>query len=147
MAKCWWGKILVNHCYVTNNNPTKILPLNTEYILPVIIISCKHGKLVEIISSWTKQNLAVLPNPKGSLSEKVSSSSIELMKINILEKKTEYHIEIVWSIWSAQKFLIGQGAAKDRVTAMVRYYAKPFPHDSPNSPIFPFCGITVFMIH
>ena len=50
VAKYWWGKILANlanHSYDAKINPTKILPLNTEFIAPVIIISCKHGRLVE----------------------------------------------------------------------------------------------------
>ena len=40
-----------------------------------------------------KQNLPVLPDPKGSLSEKVPSSSIELTNNivhNILDKKTTH---------------------------------------------------------
>ena len=56
VAKYWWGKILANlanHSYVAKINPTKILPLNTEFIAPVIIISCKHGRLVEYRTySW-----------------------------------------------------------------------------------------------
>ena len=54
VAKYWWGKILANlaNCsHVTKINPTKILPLNTKFIAPVIIISCKHGRFVEILSS------------------------------------------------------------------------------------------------
>ena len=80
-----------------------------------------------------KQKLPVLPDLKGSLSEKVPSSSIELTNniiYNILNKKTtpcgglcgEY-----LSLTSAQKFSIGKCAAENGVTAMVRYYAKAFP--------------------
>ena len=53
VAKCWWGKILLNlaNCsYVTKINPTKILRLKTKIIAPVIIIGYKHGRLVEILS-------------------------------------------------------------------------------------------------
>ena len=46
-----------------------------------------------------KQNLPVLPDSKGSLSEKVPSSSIELMNNivhNILDKTT--HTTYVWRV-------------------------------------------------
>ena len=52
VAKYWWGKILanlVNCSHVAKINPTKILPMNTEFIAPAIIISCEHGRLVEIL--------------------------------------------------------------------------------------------------
>ena len=51
MAKYWWGKILANCSHVAKINPTKILPLNTKFIAPVIIIRCKPGRLVEILLS------------------------------------------------------------------------------------------------
>ena len=41
------------------------------------------------------------------------------------------------SLTSTQKFLIGRRAGNDGVIATVGHYAKAFPHDSPNSPIFP----------
>ena len=47
--------------------------------------------LLKYFRSEPKQKLPVLPDPKGSLSEKVPSSSIELMNNivhNILDKKT-----------------------------------------------------------
>ena len=79
-----------------------------------------------------KQKLPVLPDPKGSLSEKVPSSSIELTNNiihNILDKtmpcggkRGEY-----LSLTSAQKFSIGKRAAENGVTATVRHYAKAFP--------------------
>ena len=45
--------ILANYSYAAKISPTKILPLNTEFLVPVIIISCKHGGFVEILSLWT----------------------------------------------------------------------------------------------
>jgi len=54
MAKYWWGKILanlVNRRHVAKIDPTKILPLDAEFIVLVIIISCKHGSFVEILFS------------------------------------------------------------------------------------------------
>ena len=76
-----------------------------------------------------KQKLPVLPDPKGSLSEKVPSSSIELTNNiihNILDKtmpcggkRGEY-----LSLTSAQKFSIGKRAAENGVTATVRHYAQ-----------------------
>ena len=80
-----------------------------------------------------KQKLPVLPDPKGSLSEKVPSSSIELTNNivhNILDKKLtprggkrgEY-----LSLTSGQKFSIGKRAAENDITATTQYYAKAFP--------------------
>ena len=89
-----------------------------------------------------------MPDPKGSLSKEVSSSLIELKKYTWQEDQTPHrNCAEYLSLTSAQKFLIGKGAAEDGVTAMVGYYAKAFPHDSPNSTIFLLHGITVFMIH
>ena len=82
---------LANCSYVAKINPNKILPLNTEFIAPVIIISCKHGRLVEYFCREPKQKLSVLPDPKGSLYEKVPSSSTELtnnIAYDILDRKT-----------------------------------------------------------
>ena len=73
-----------------------------------------------------KQKLPVLPDPKSSISEKVPSSSIELMSNivhNILDKKTtprggkrgEY-----LSLTSTQKFSIGKHAAENGVTATLQ---------------------------
>ena len=56
--------------------------------------------LLKYFHHESKQNLPVLPDPKGSLSEKVPSSSIELAKNiihNILDKVTKYHVESVGS--------------------------------------------------
>ena len=79
-----------------------------------------------------KQKLPVLPDPKGNLSKKVPSSSIELTNNivhNILDMKTMprggKHGEYL-SLTSAQKFSIGKRAAENGVTATVRYYAKAF---------------------
>ena len=55
--------------------------------------------LLKYFHHESKQNLSVLPDPKGSLSEKVPSS-IELAKNiihNILDKMTKYHVESVGS--------------------------------------------------
>ena len=91
--------------YVTKINQTKILPLNTKFIVPVII-----ANMASLLNCEPNQKLPVLPDLKGSLSEKVPSSSIDLINYinyNILDKKTipngkcgEY-----FSLTSAQKFL------------------------------------------
>ena len=128
MAKYWWGKILANlaNCScVAKIKPAKILPLNTEFIVPVIIISCKHGKY---FCHESKQKLPVLPDSKG----KVPSSSIESMNNifhDILNEKTTPHGKRgeYLSITPAQKFSIGKCAAENGVTATIRYYTKTFP--------------------
>ena len=88
--------------------------------------------LLKYFRRQSKQNLSVLPDPKGSLSEKVPSSSIELTNDivhDIIDEKTtsrgkrgEY-----LSLTPAQKFSIGKRAAENGVTATIRYYAKAFP--------------------
>jgi len=72
----------------------------------------------------SKQKLPVLPDPKGNLSEKVPSSSIELtdnIVYDILDKKTTpcgKHGEYL-SITPTQKFSIDKRAAENGVTAMI----------------------------
>ena len=101
-------------------------------IAPVIIISCNMAGLLKYFRRESKQKLPVLPDLKGSLSEKVPSSSIELTNNivhDILDKKTMScgkHGEYL-SITPAQKFSIGKRAAENEVTATIRYYAKAFP--------------------
>ena len=75
-----------------------------------------------------------MPDPKGSLSEKVPSSSIELTNVivhDIIDEKTpllcEKHGEYL-SLTAAQKFSIGKRAAENGVTATIWYYAKTFLH-------------------
>ena len=85
-----------------------------------------------------KNYVPVLPDPKGSLSEKVPSSSIELTNgiVHDIDKNStppcgkcgEY-----LSLNSAQKFSIGKraaenGVAENGVTATIQYYAKTFHH-------------------
>ena len=88
--------------------------------------------LLKYFHRKSKQKLPVLPDPKGSLSEKVPSSSIELtnnIAHGILDEKTTprgKHGEYL-SITPTQKFSIGKHAAENEVTAMIRYYAKAFP--------------------
>ena len=75
----------------------------------------------------------VLPDPNGSLSEKIPSSTIALannMVQEILDEKAtprgkrgEY-----LHLTPAQKFSIGRRAAENGVTATIRYYAKAFPN-------------------
>ena len=133
---------LANHSYVAKINPTKILPLNTKFIVPA-----NMAGLLKYFYREPIQSLPVLPCPKGSFSEKVPSFSIELSKYTWQEDQTprgncgEY-----LSSTSAQKFLISKHAAEDGVIAMVGYYAKVFPHNLPNSPIFTLHGITVLVI-
>ena len=88
--------------------------------------------LLKYFCRESKQKVPVLPDPKGSLSEKVPSSSIELTNSivhDILDEKTtprgkrgEY-----LSINPTQKFSIGKRAAESGVTTTIRYYAKAFP--------------------
>ena len=67
-----------------------------------------------------KQNLPVLPNPKGNLSEKVPSSSIELTKYTWqADRKPHGNCGECLSLTFAQKFLIGKYAVEDGVTATV----------------------------
>ena len=100
--------------------------------MPVIIISCNMAGLLKYFRCESKQKLPVLPDPKGSLSEKVPSSSIELTNDivhDIIDKKTMpcgKRVEYL-SLTPAQKFSIGKRAAENGVTATIRYYAKAFP--------------------
>ena len=69
-----------------------------------------------------KLKLPVLPDLKGDLSEKVPSSSINLMNnivYNILDMNTTSHGKCgeYLSLTSTHKFLIGKCAAEDGVTA------------------------------
>ena len=88
--------------------------------------------LLKYFRRESKQKLPVLPDLKGSLSEKVPSSSIELTNNivhDILDKKTMScgkHGEYL-SIIPAQKFSIGKRATENEVTVTIRYYAKAFP--------------------
>ena len=81
--------------------------------------------LLKYFCCESKQKLPVLPAPKGSLSEKVPSSSIELTNNiihNILDKKTTPRsgkCGKYWSLTSAQKFSIGKHAAENGVTATI----------------------------
>ena len=90
--------------------------------------------LLKYFCSEPKQKLPVLPDLKGSLSEKVPSFSIELTNniiYNILDKRTTPHggkRGEYLSLTSAQKFSIGKCAAENGVTAKVRYSAKAFPY-------------------
>ena len=70
---------------------------------------------------------------KGSLSEKVASSSIELINSIVHNVQSQawqednaarQHGEYL-SLTFAQKFLIGKCAAEDGVIATVQYYSKP----------------------
>ena len=93
---------------VTKINQTKILPLNTEFIVPVIIANM--AGLLKYFYCEPNLKLPVLPDLKGSLSEKVPSSSIDLINYinyNILDKKTTPHGKCgeYFSLTSAQKFL------------------------------------------
>ena len=90
--------------------------------------------LLKYFCRESKRKLPVLPDPKGSLSEKVPSSSIEFTNYivhDIIDEKTlppcgkfkEY-----LSLTPAQKFSIGKHVAENGVTAAIRYYAKAFHH-------------------
>ena len=49
VVKYWWAKILANlanRSHVAKINPSKILPLHTEFIAPVIIIANVAGLFV-----------------------------------------------------------------------------------------------------
>ena len=70
-----------SYVYVAKINPTKILPLNTEFLVSVIINSYKLACLLKYFHHEPKQKPPILPDPKGSLSEKVPTSSIELNNI------------------------------------------------------------------
>ena len=86
------------------------------------------ASLLKYFRRESKQKLPVLPDPKGSLSEKIPSSSIELANDIIDEKTTpppcgkrgEY-----LSLTPAQKFSIGKRAAENGVTSTIQYYAWP----------------------
>ena len=110
--------------YVAKVNATKILLLNTEFIVPVIT---NMDGLLKYFFRESELKLPVLPDLEGSLSEKVPSSSVDLTNNiihDILDKKTtlcekcgEY-----LSLTSAQKFLIGKCTAEDGVTATNKNY-------------------------
>ena len=72
---------LANRSYVTKINLAKNLPLNTEFIAPVIILLVANmADLLKCFCREPKQKLSVLPDPKDSLSKKVPSSSIDQTK-------------------------------------------------------------------
>ena len=81
--------------------------------------------LLKYFRRESKQKLPVLPDPKGSLSEKVPSSSIELTNDIVHDiidekmpppcgKRGEY-----LSLTPAQKFSIGKNAAENGVIATI----------------------------
>ena len=92
-----------------------------EFIAPVIIANM--AGLLKYLCRVPKLKIPVLPDLKGSLSEKVLSSLIELTNSivhNILDKKKMLHGKCgeYLCLISTQKFLMGKRAAEDRVTAM-----------------------------
>ena len=96
-----------------------ILPL--KYV-PVVRISCQHGRVVEVFSSWSSTE-KVLPDPKGSLSEKVPSSSITLANDIIWDSWRE----ATWQTWRVFKFnscpkvFNRQACSRKWVTATIHY--------------------------
>ena len=69
-----------------------------------------------------------LPDPDGNLSKVVPSSSTEVTNTVVrqaLEKERGPRGPYIL-VTPAQKYAIGQSAAENGVTAMLRYYAKDF---------------------
>ena len=94
----------------------------------------KYFKLVtekDTVDTKTAKFLASLPDPNGDLSKLIPSSAIraanesvrELLKEKRGARKAPYSI-----LTPAQRYAIGKRAAEHRVTAIIRYYAKRFPH-------------------
>ena len=70
-----------------------------------------------------------LPNPNGDLSKVEPSSSVEVTNVVVrqaLEKERRPCGPYI-SVTPVQKYAIGQRAAENEVTAMLRYYAKRIP--------------------
>ena len=99
----------------------------------MIIISLNMAGLLKCFCHESKQKLPVLPDPKGSLSKKIPSSSIELTNDivhDIIDEKTtpsrgkrgEY-----LSLTPAKTFSIRKCAAENGVKVTIQYYVKAFP--------------------
>jgi len=72
-----------------------------------------------------EENLMGLPDPNGDLSKVVPSSSIEVTNVVVPQKERRPCGPYI-SLTPAQKYVIGQRAAENGVTAILHYYAKKF---------------------
>jgi len=76
-------------------------------------------------SSWSSTSL---PEPRGSLSEKVPSKAIELANTEVTKLNEQLHGRGPYLILTpVQRFKIGKRSAEDGVTASVRYFIKKYP--------------------
>ena len=78
----------------------------------------------------------ILPDPNGPLSKDVSSSSIEITNAHVQQVQQKVSSKKsargpYLSLTPAQRFSIGKRAAKNGVTATLRYYSRTFPDLSP----------------
>ena len=71
-----------------------------------------------------------------------------MFRVRVDKKTTLHHTSVgVLEFNSTQKFLISKSTSvvEDGLMAMIQYYSKAFPHNSPNSPIFIFLKIVIII--
>ena len=74
-----------------------------------------------------KRKFHCLLDPNGQLNKVVLSSSIEATNTIVCETMEKHPHGLYISLTLAQKYSIGKRTAKNRVAAMLCYYAKAFP--------------------